>query len=84
MPLDRNRFYVQESASWRHTNPFVATELALDSMFARDRARLRGAEVVPDRGLLRLQHQDNRSPAAKISRNVAGVQFVVSEPVRIR
>ena len=30
MPLDRNRFYVQESASWRHTNPFVATELALD------------------------------------------------------
>jgi hypothetical protein len=28
--------------------------------------------------------QDNRAAAGEISRHVAGIQFVVSEPVRIR
>ena len=33
MPLARNRFYVQESAAWRRTDPFVAAELPLDSIW---------------------------------------------------
>jgi hypothetical protein len=35
-------------------------------------------------GYLAFTHQDTRLAGGKIDRHVAGVQFVVSEPMRIR
>jgi hypothetical protein len=84
MPLARNRFYVQESAALRRTNPFVAGEVPLNSMwidtlggYALERwLRLEGYYV--------FTRQDTRLAGGLISRHVVGVQLVISEPVRIR
>jgi hypothetical protein len=84
MPLDRNRFYVQESASWRRTDPFVTTELALDSMFVETVLGYAVQKWFRVEGYDAFTTQDNRVAAGKITRNVAGVRFVVSEPMRIR
>jgi len=84
MPLDRNRFYVQESASWRRTDPFVVSELALDSIFVQTVLGYAVQKWFRVEGYDAFSTQDNRIAAGKISRNVAGVRVVVSEPMRIR
>lgn len=84
MPLDRNRLYVQESASWRRTDPFVATELALDSIVLHSTLGYAVQRWFRIEGYHAFTTQDNRVAAGKITRHVAGVQFVVSEPMRIR
>jgi hypothetical protein len=84
MPLSRNRFYLQESAAWRRTDPFVVTELALDSLFLRTVVGYAVQRWFRVEGYHSFTTQDNRVAAGQISRHVAGVQFVVSEPMRIR
>jgi hypothetical protein len=84
MPLDRNRFYVQESASWRRTDPFVKTELALDSMFLHTVFGYAVQKWFRVEGYHAFTNQDNKVAGGKISRHMVGAQFVVSEPVRIR
>lgn len=84
MPLTRNRLYLQESAAWRRTDPFVAAEIPLDSIWISTT----GGYAVARWFRLEVYHsytrQDTKLAAGQISRNVFGVQFVVSEPVRIR
>jgi hypothetical protein len=84
MPLDRNRFYIQETAAWRRTDPFVGTELALDSLFLHTILGWAVQQWFRVEAYHSFTTQDNRVAAGEISRHVAGVQFVVSEPVRIR
>jgi hypothetical protein len=84
MPLNRNRLYVQEAAAWRRTDPFVTTELALDSIFLHTVFGYAVQKWFRVEGYHSFTTQDNRVAAGRISRHVAGVQFVVSEPVRIR
>lgn len=84
MPLSRNRFYVQESAAWRRTDPFVQTELALDSIFLNTVLGYTVQQWFRVEGYHSFTMQDNRLAAGQISRHLAGVQFVVSEPMRIR
>jgi len=84
MPLDRNRFYIQETASWRRTDPFVRTELALDSLFLNTVFGYAVQKWFRIEGYHAFTTQDNRVAGGKISRHVVGTQFVVSEPVRIR
>jgi hypothetical protein len=84
MPLDRNRFYIQESAAWRRTDPFLGTELALDSIFLNTVFGYAVEKWFRIEGYHSFTAQDNRAAAGKITRHVAGVQFVVSEPLRIR
>ena len=84
MPLGRNRLYVQESASWRRTDPFVDTELALTSIVLQSTLGYAVQRWFRIEGYHAFTAQDNRVAAGKISRHVAGVQFVVSEPMRIR
>lgn len=84
MPLNRNRLYLQEGAAWRRTDPFVAEALALDSIWLSTT----GGYALTPWFRLEIYHsytrQDTKLAAGQISRNVFGVQFVVSEPVRIR
>lgn len=84
MPLDRNRLYLQESASWRRTDPFVDTELSLDSIVLQSTLGYAVQSWFRIEGYHAFTTQDNRVAAGKISRHIAGVQFVVSEPMRIR
>jgi hypothetical protein len=84
MPLRENRFYLQESAAWRRTDPFVASEVALDSIFLDTVFGYAVQRWLRIEGYHSFTTQDNRLAAGQISRHVVGVQFVVSEPVRIR
>lgn len=84
MPLDRNRVYLQESASWRRTDPLVDTELSLDSIVLQSTLGYAVQRWFRIEGYHAFTTQDNRVAAGKISRHIAGVQFVVSEPMRIR
>jgi hypothetical protein len=84
MPLDRNRLYLQEAASWRRTNPFVTTELPLDSIFLHTVFGYAVQKWFRIEGYHSFTTQDNRIAGGQIDRHVVGVQFVVSEPVRIR
>jgi hypothetical protein len=84
MPLSRNRFYVQESAAWRRTDPFLSQELPLDSIWLHSvvgYALQRWFRVEAYHAFTR---QDTRLAGGQINRNMIGVQFVVSQPVRIQ
>jgi hypothetical protein len=84
MPLARNRFYVQESAAWRRTNPFVAGEPPLASIWVNTLAGMQLQRWVRLEGYWVFTRQDTALPGGLISRHVIGAQFVISEPVRIR
>lgn len=84
MPLDRNRFYLQESAAWRRTDPFLGTELPLDSLYLHTVLGWAVQRWFRVEGYHSFTTQDNRLTAGEISRHIVGVQFVVSEPMRIR
>ena len=84
MPLSRNRFYLQEAAAWRRTDPFVVEELPLDSIWIKT---LVGYEIQRWFRLEvyhQLTRQDTRLVHGQINRQLAGVQFVVAQPMRIR
>lgn len=84
MPFNRNRFYLQESASWRRTNPFVKTELPLDSIFLNTALGYAVQQWLRVEGYHQFTTQDNRVAGGQISRHVGGLRFVVAEPMRIR
>ena len=62
MPLNRNRFYMQETAAWRQTDPFstlgAATRLALALYTVVGYAVQRWFRV---EGYYAVHHQDNRA-----------------------
>jgi len=84
MPLARNRFYVQESAAWRRTNPFVDAELPLDSYWIRSLAGYTLQRWLRLEGYYWFTRQDTRLTAGQVNRHIVGVQMVVSEPMRMR
>ena len=88
MPLSRSRLYVQESAAWRRTNPFVAGELPLDSLWFDTVGGYRVQRWLRLEGYYIFTRQETRLPAnvtlGLITRNMIGVQLVISEPMRIR
>jgi hypothetical protein len=88
MPLARNRFYVQESAAWRRTNPFIAGELPLDSLWFDTVGGYALQRWIRLEGYYIFTRQETRLPAditlGLITRNMIGVQLVISDPMRIR
>lgn len=84
MPLARNRFYLEEAAAWRRTNPFVQAELPLDSFWVHTVAGYAVQRWLRLEGYHWFTRQDTRVAAGQINRHVVGVQVVVSEPMRIR
>jgi len=85
MPLMRaNRVYVQESASWRRTDPFIETELPLDSIFVHTVLGYTVQRWLRAEGYYQFTTQNNQVAGGQISRHVGGLQIVVAEPMRIR
>ena len=84
MPFSRNRFYVQESAAWRRTHPVVDLDPALDSIWVHSTLGYAIQRWLRVEGYHAYTAQDNRLAGGRITRHVAGVQMVVSEPMRIR
>src|SRR3954468_13732573 len=83
MPLDRNRLYVQEAATWHRINPFDPTVLPLQSAWLTSVVGYRVQRWFRVEGYYALTNQDTQLAGGHIKRHVVGVQFVVSEPVRI-
>jgi hypothetical protein len=84
MPFNRNRFYLQESASWRQTDPFVQTERPLDSIFINTAIGYAVQKWLRAEAYHQFTTQDNRVAGGQISRHVGGLRLIVAEPMRIR
>ena len=84
MPLDKNRLYVQGMAAWRRSDPFVASELKLDTIWVRSTVGYATARWLRLEGYYAFTRQDTRIAGGGINRHVAGTQVVVSQPMRIQ
>lgn len=84
MPLTRNRAYVQGSAAWRRSDPFLAGELKLDTIWVRSTLGYALARWLRLEGFYAFTSQDSQVTGGEISRHRSGVQVVISQPVRIR
>lgn len=84
MPFSRSRWYVQESVAWRRTDPFIATEIPLSSIWVNNLLGYAIARWFRIEGYYQFTSQDNRLVEGQVSRHLAGIQFVVAQPVRIR
>ena len=83
MPLSRNRIYLEESAAWRRTDPLLAQELPLDSIWLHTTVGYAVQRWLRIEGYHAFSRQDVRLNNGQVNRNVIGVQFVVARPVRI-
>ena len=84
MPLQGNRFYVQSSAAWRRSDPFVANELLLDTIWLRSTVGYSAARWLRIEGFHAFTRQDSQVTGGEINRQRIGAQVVVSQPMRIR
>jgi hypothetical protein len=84
MPLTRNRLYVQEAGAWRRTDPFVATELPLDSIWINSVVGYELQRWLRLESYYTFTRQNTRLFNGQIHRHIAGAQVVISEPMRIR
>jgi hypothetical protein len=84
MPVYRNRAYVQGSASWRRSDPFVASELELDTIWLRSTAGYAVARWLRVESYYAFTRQDSKVTGGEINRHRAGAQVVISQPMRIR
>lgn len=84
MPLNRNRLYVQSSAFWRRTDPLLLEELHLDTVQARNTFGYGVARWVRLEAFHVFTRQDSRVTGGEINRQRAGLQVVVSQPMRMQ
>jgi hypothetical protein len=84
MPLSRNRMYIQGSASWRRSEPFVETDLNLDTWSVRSTLGYSASRWLRLEGFYAFTRQDSQVTGGEISRHRAGTQIVISQPMRIR
>ncbi|PYR94691.1 MAG: hypothetical protein DMF84_04320 [Acidobacteria bacterium] len=84
MPITRNRMYVQQSVSWRRSNPLDPTILALDSWWLRSTMGYAVSRWVRLEGFYAYTRQDSRVPGGLVNRQRVGVQFVFAQPMRIQ
>ena len=83
MPFDRNRLYYQGSAAWRRSNPFIANELRLDTIWLRSTLGYAVSRWLRVEAFHAFTRQDSQVTGGEINRQRAGVQVVVSQPMRI-
>lgn len=84
MPFSKNRWYMHESVAWRRTDPFIATELPLSSIWVNNLVGYAISRWFRIEGYYQFSGQDNRLVEGQVTRHLAGAQFVVAQPVRIR
>jgi hypothetical protein len=84
MPLDRNRMYLQGSAAWRRSDPFVTTELLLDTIWLRSTLGYSVSRWLRTEGYYAFTRQDSQVAGGQVDRHRLGAQLVISQPMRIR
>jgi hypothetical protein len=84
MPLNRNRMYLQGSASWRRTDPFLAGELPLDTTLVRSTLGYSATRYLRIEAFHMFTRQDSRIAGGQVNRQRVGAQLVISQPMRIQ
>jgi hypothetical protein len=84
MPFDRHRLYYQGSAAWRRSNPLIANELELDTIWIRSTLGYSASRWLRVEGFHAFTRQDSQVTGGEINRHRVGVQVVVSQPMRIQ
>jgi hypothetical protein len=84
MPLNRNRLYLQTNALWRRTNPLELEELALDTIQSTNTVGYALVRWLRLEAFHVFTRQDSIVTGGEINRQRAGLQLVVSQPMRIR
>jgi hypothetical protein len=82
MPL-REGLYTQVSASWRRSVPFEASSLQTDTTWLRSTLGYAVARQAQVELLYTYTRQDSIVTGGEVDRHRIGVQFVVSQPMRI-
>lgn len=85
MPLSRNRLYINSSAMWRRSNPLLEeVELGLDTIQINNTLGYAVVRWFRLEAFHAFTRQDSRITGGEINRQRAGLQLVVSQPMRIR
>jgi hypothetical protein len=84
MPLGKKRVYVQGSGAWRRTLPFEADVLELDTIWLRSTVGYAANRWARVEALYTYTRQDSIITGGEVDRHRVGVQFVVSQPMRIQ
>ena len=84
MPLRQRRFYTQASAAWRRSMPFEVDALELDTIWLRSTIGYTAARWLRVEGLYTFTRQDSIVTGGEVDRHRVGVQFVISQPMRIQ
>ena len=84
MPLTRNRLYVESWASWRRADPFIESELKLDTITFHATLGYAIARWLRPEFFYAYTQQDSEVTGGEIYRHRVGAQMLVSQPVRIR
>jgi hypothetical protein len=84
MPFSRNRAYIQASGGWRRSNSLLTAALSFDQFDSDVTAGYGFARWLRGEVFHTYSRQDSRMTGGEINRHRAGVQFVVSQPMRIQ
>lgn len=84
MPITKNRAYVQASLAWRHSIPYIATDLETDSILARSTVGYALARWLRLEGFYTFSRQDSFVTGGEVNRHRVGAQVVISQPMRIQ
>ena len=84
MPLRERRFYTQASAAWRRSTPFELDALQLDTIWVRSTIGYTASRWLRVEGLYTFTRQDSVVTGGEVDRHRVGVQFVISQPMRIQ
>jgi hypothetical protein len=83
MPL-RPGLYTQGSAAWRRMTPFETNTLELDTIWIRSTLGYAAARWARVELLYTFTRQDSIVTGGEVNRHRVGVQFVISQPMRLQ
>lgn len=84
MPFTQSRLYVQTRGTWRRTDPLIEEFLAVDTIRLRAAVGYSANRWLRGETFYDYSRQDSVITGGEIDRHRIGVQFVVSQPMRIR
>lgn len=84
MPLPENRLYLQGSAAWRKSEPFLSGGLSLETTAVRSTVGYSAARHLRLEAFYTLTRQNSGIAGGRVNRQRAGAQLVISQPMRIQ
>jgi len=84
VPFARSRLYAQAAGTWRRAMPFEEDALELDTLQLRSTLGYSMTRWARLEAVYAYTRQDSTITGGEVDRHRIGVQFVVSQPMRIR